>query len=177
MIDGFHANVGGPIQRITASGSGQGVLDDPTPGSSRTADANPRTDRGIYYLETDARGSRIAYQYQTGGTTHRFDREGLGYVDRIAFDPTGALVGAPQHFLVEGSTNNMTGVAGSTVGRMSPNMALDSTGRKIYYAFTTGGNENLRQLVEFTVDAADPASSIDLRFTSGGRFNVLHSGR
>ena len=63
-------------------------------------------------------------------------------------------------------------------------MALDSTGTRIYYAFTTGGNENGMLLTEKTLNGTGTAVSATRTF--GGilagagnpdRFAVLNSGR
>ncbi len=148
-IEGFAADVGGPINRLS------------TNTTSNTAT------RMINYISVDPKGDRLAYVYNTGGTTVRHEREFVGVVRNIRLNPTtGALEGTLDAFNAEAAQ-----------GRAGEKMAFDTGGTKLYYAFKSGGaNEDVKELVEYAVNPATNART-PTRRPGGERFSVLHAGR
>ena len=124
-IEGFHADVGGPVARLSHSGLG----------------SNTSGNRSIHYLSTDPRGSRVAYVWDTGGSTTRHAQEGIGLIWNIAFDSAGALQAGKQALQVH-----------SASGRAGDSMAMDSGGRKFYYAYGSSSNEQREWQVVLRAD-------------------------
>ena len=152
-VEGFHANVGGPIQRMTE------------PGLSQTG----TTARSIHTIDASNDGSRLAYIYSGGGTNRTHNQEQVGFIYGIGFNPDGSLAGFD---------NSVTAKQLETgQGRAGESMAHDSGGTKLFYAFRAGsGNENNKQMCEMIVDPADGQPTVN-RYFAGSRFSVLYSGR
>jgi hypothetical protein len=157
-VCGFHANLGGNAFSLTALG-----------GSTSTP-------RPIKYLQPDAAGTRLAFIY--GQTTpapydSRPNTEQVYLVSNIATDASGNLSSAPAAVLLE-----------PTPGRAGTSMAPDFLGSRLYYSFTTAGNENNQMIVEQTMNAG--GTGISSTRQQGGalggpggqaHFEILYAGR
>lgn len=156
-IQGFNAEVGGPIARLSQ----------PSLGGDTTSSSGYRS---VQYIEVTDDGSQLLWVYNTFGYLRAANTERLGHIRNIAFDPnTGAL--SPSF---DPSTHAILLESGNS--RLGEGMSFASTGTKIYYAHTTAGNENAKQMVEATVDPGTGNVTFG-RFFSGARYSVLHSGR
>ncbi|MDA1194056.1 MAG: hypothetical protein O2894_02630 [Planctomycetota bacterium] len=155
-LEGFSADVGGPITRLTHSGLG-----------SDTAS------RSGQYFTMSADGGKIAYVYQNTATSRTHNQERIGVVTNIGFHPTS---GAPNPAMDNGDANKAYEAETST-GRAGESMAFDSGGTKLFYAFKSGaGNENARELVEMTQNPSTGARTFR-RVLPARRYNVLYAGR
>lgn len=150
-LEGFAADVGGPVSRLSHAGLGGNT-------SSRAG----------RYLVLSPDGKNIAYSMNAGGSINSFDRETVGAVFGVEFDPvTGALVGTPDAFSQESSNS-----------RGGESMAFSSSSNKLFYAWQggSGGNEDDKQMVEMTRDMS-AGTNTTLRFGPRLRYNVLYAGR
>ena len=181
QIWGFASDIGGPIQRLTQPGLS-------FQNTAFTQDMGGATMRRIRYMISDRQGSRVAYLFDDANGNDnaiRNDREGIGYVGGIAFNPqTGALAATPSGFIVEGRSNNEMGITGNTtLGRAGDRMAFDSTGLNLFYAFganglgtANGGDENLKAFVASAINIGT-GQAVPRRLGTGDRLNVLKAGR
>jgi len=150
QIEGFSADVGGPVSRITQTSLSQ---------------ADNTTSRAIHHIECTDNGKALAFVYDAGGTTRNFASESVGYVQKIGFDPTtGVLLAGKQEW-----TSTLVG------GRVGDAMALDSTGSKLFVPFGSG-DENNKQITEVSFNGGTNVFSTRT-FGTARRYNVLSSGR
>ncbi|MFM8979416.1 MAG: hypothetical protein ACKOSS_02990 [Planctomycetia bacterium] len=149
-VEAFHADVGGPIVRISA----------------HNMDTNVRR---MHFLEPAGSGTDIAYVFDTFGTGNCSPSyEQLHMVSGINLDPlTGAQVGTLVRRAVEGSN-----------GRVSDAFAFGSASLRLYYAFTpytTTSNENDKTLREASFTPT--GTSTRVLVTTLRRTNVLNAAR
>jgi hypothetical protein len=149
QIEGFHADIGGNIQRLT----------------SFTGDT---TSRSIHYIEPSDTGQELAFVYDSGGTQTAPSQERVHYVGRIGFNgSTGVLTGSLMDLALESGS-----------GRAGESMAFSSGRDRLYYAFKLGsGNENDKQIVEAKFNAAAGTFTTRVVAAAARRYNVLNSGR
>jgi hypothetical protein len=153
QVEGFNADIGGPVQRLTTVGL--------TPVDTTVI-------RAIHFVEPSADGTAIAFVYDTGGNPRNYNAESLVYM-KINWNPT---TGAATY------RNPQLHTPGSN-GRVSDAFSHDSTGNKLYYAFGSG-NENAKLLTEmrFNNSATAAPDTITTRtHSTQANYNVLHSGR
>lgn len=152
QVEGFAADVGGAVQRLNNS-----VL---------TGDTNIRS---IHFIEPSDDGSAIAFVYDTSGNPRNPGGESLMYQQMAWNFNTGvATLRNPQAITVQ------------SAGRVSDSFAHDSSGLKLYYAFSTSGNESGKILTEMKFNksiTASPDTITTRTFATARRYNVLHSGR
>jgi hypothetical protein len=150
QIEGFSAEVGGPVARLTSLGSDTEF-------------------RSIKFIEATNAGSELAFVFDKTSNVSILDQERVHYVGKIAFDAVGALVGTPASVAIE---------AGA--GRAGDAMAFGFMRDRVYYAYQsgTGGNENNKKVMEVTIDpVTNTASTPRTLVGSPARYNVLHAGR
>ena len=147
---------------------------------SNISTPNTGTRRHVSYIQPNRAGSRVAFvsltastSFQTYGQTNP-STEQLRIVSNVAVSASGALSGTPSVAVLEGATS----------GRVSSSVALDFSDRRVYYGYSTTGNENGMVLREKTLDATGAvlAGTAGTRSFNGfagtsNRFSVLWSGR
>lgn len=150
QIEGFSADVGGAVSRITQTSLSQ---------------TNGTTARSIHHIECTNDGKALAFVYCSGNTQYNYAGETVGYVQKIGFDATtGALLAGKQEW-----TSTLNG------GRVGDAMAIDSTGSKLYVPFG-GGDENAKQITEVSFNSGTNAFTTRT-FGAAMRYNVLSAGR
>ncbi|MDF1700604.1 MAG: hypothetical protein P1V36_05550 [Planctomycetota bacterium] len=155
-MEGFNADVGGPVSRLSHGGLG--------------GDTSSRS--GQYFVVSND-GSKIAYGYQTTSSTRYANQDKIGVITHVGFDPN---TGAPNPDM-DNTDSNKAFIAEASNGRGGEAMTFDSGGSKLYYAFKAGAsNENLKELVELKINPGTGPET-PLRFGPGRRYNVLYSGR
>jgi hypothetical protein len=149
QVEGFHADVGGPVQRMTSLGSDTSF-------------------RSVKFIETTNPGSELAFVYDESSNQMVPDQERIGYVGKIAFTGTGTLANPVARAAIE-----------SSAGRAGDSMAFGFQRDRLYYAYQQngGGNENNKQIVEATIDAVTNAVTKRTLVATPARYNVLHAGR
>ncbi|MFM8981143.1 MAG: hypothetical protein ACKOSS_11875, partial [Planctomycetia bacterium] len=150
QVEGFSADVGGQVYRMTQTSLSQ---------------TDSTTGRPMHHLETNDNGTALAFVYNTGSQSNfTYSTEGVGLVQGISFDAnTGALLAGKAEW-----TSTLTG------GRVSDAMTIDSTGTKLYVAFGTS-DENTKSITEVRYSAS--AFSTRAMVGNSRRYNILHSGR
>ena len=159
-VFGMDTSVGGAPFKLSNFGSA-------TPGTTPTS-------RVISYMQPNNAGSALAIVSSATPAgfvpTIQANTEQLRVVTNIAVTTSGALTGVPPVVVIEG-----------TNGRVSPSVAFDFTNSKLYYGFTTGGNENQMQLKEVTLNGTGTGVQGTRTFngaiSNSARFAVLWSGR
>ncbi len=135
--------------------------------------------RMITYLQSNRAGNRLAFVHNPSATnnccawtgySHFTNTEQIVLITNIT---TNATTGA----LTASAVNVLEG----TPGRAGASMSFDFTDSRLYYAFTTGGNENGQAILEKKFDpitgtVTGTRTQLGLSGTNN-RFAILHSGR
>lgn len=147
QIEGFNADVGGPVVRL----------------SSFTGDTSLRR---IRFLEPSDGGGEVAFVYDTYATTNASpSTEQLHALTGIGFNAgTGAATSTPVAYALEG-----------TSGRISDAFAFGSGRDRLYYAAGSSSNENAKTLKEATLTPS--GVTYRTLSSTAKRYNVLHVAR
>jgi hypothetical protein len=156
-IEGFNAEVGGPIARLSHPAS--------------TAN-NTAVNRGVSYIEVKDDGTQLLWEYNSLAYYYRYmNYENIGVIRNIGFNAVTGAINASFD-----PTNDSKLLEGS-IGRAGESMCFDSSGTKAIYAFkAAASNENQMQVVEATYNATTNNWTF-YRDTTTGRYSVLISGR
>ncbi len=135
--------------------------------------------RMINYIQANRAGNRLAFVHNPSyyntypswtGYSHFTNTEQIVLISNITTNATTGALTASAVTTVEGS-----------VGRAGASMAFDFTDSRLYYAFTTGGNENAQSIIEkrfdpLTATVQGTRTQTGLNGTTN-RFAILNSGR
>jgi len=153
-LEAFNAEVGGPIARLTNNGS-------------------DNTYRDGHYMIVSPRGDKVSAVYGGSNSTVRYlNREKVQMVRNVSFD---ANTGVIDPSFDKTDSKQVFGVEASN-GRAGESMAWDSGGTKLFYSFTTGSNENGKQLVQLTFNPTTGAKTYK-KVSPTRRYVVLWAGR
>ena len=149
-------------------------LDTSLGGSPTALSALGLAQRAVSYIQPSPDGKRVAFQTTAITPSNQYE----------------TLPGSEQLRIVSAITVSATGVLSATApvvlegvnGRVSSSVALDTTGTKVFYAFSSTGNENGMVLKETTLNSGGTAIvGVPRTFNGAGnvpaRFAVLWSGR
>ncbi len=153
-IEAFSGNVGGPIARLSDFN-----------GNTSTRDG--------HYMIVSPKGDKVSAVYGEAGSTVRYhNRERVMFVRNISFHPTTGVIDGS----FDKTDADQVWVMETSAGRAGESLAFDSGGSKLFYSWTTGTNENAKQLVQMTFNPTTGAKTY-LRVSPTRRYIVLWAGR
>lgn len=156
QVEGFSADVAGPVSRMTQTSLSQ---------------ANSTQGRPIHYIVTSDDGRSLAFVYDTGQNTEfTAGQEAVGFIQRIGFDPSTGV-------LLTGAGTKTEWSTSLTAGRAGEAMAIDSGGSRLYAAFGPTSDENVKNIHEVRFNSSGAGSFTVSSLGPTMRYNVLHAGR